>query len=544
MKPTKNDRPKGFYYAIIASLAAVLFFGAIFLLVPKNIHYDSTDKQPASVEYSQEGVSYNVDAIPGEVIVIFNNKTSHREATKIIKNHGGKIIAQRPKNRYYIASVAAGTEGDFMQKVQRESSTIFIYPNAVSKVSMAKPVVLDNFRYVYEDVSASHGEMVDYSYKQGGGDLSIDLVNVGIPDGGYIMSALVEEKLIPILEKANKKRSPVINMSFGCGFRSGYYGLWNDAPKEVRSDYVQSYINGIKELIALVSNYDKKDFVIVKSLGNEGVKKFDVDIMKPLLKSLSSEEKKIFNRHFLLVAAKDDNDPSYSNEMSEGSYNQAVSMTDISDLRFNSTMMHGTSFSSPRVAGFLSRLINDYDITALKALELAKQATRKNKNHLLVYSELEALMGGKAKVEQPSIPEKPEVKGYVDLGLPSGTLWKERFEPGSFDYLGAKDRFGDELPTVEQARELVNNCTATITNYGCVLTGPNGNTLTLPFGLGYYDCNDFFDQNDDGGQIWTSASSDEFFAWCINFGTHGTNMMDDGKCCRFSVCLVKESSDY
>ncbi|HJJ45480.1 MAG TPA: hypothetical protein O0Y17_00165 [Methanocorpusculum sp.] len=44
--------------------------------------------------------------------------------------------------------------------------------------------------------------------------------------------------------------------------------------------------------------------------------------------------------------------------------------------------------------------------------------------------------------------------GYVDLGLPSGTLWKDKNESGGFyTYDEAMKAFGNNLPTMEQFEE-------------------------------------------------------------------------------------------
>ena len=54
----------------------------------------------------------------------------------------------------------------------------------------------------------------------------------------------------------------------------------------------------------------------------------------------------------------------------------------------------------------------------------------------------------------PAIPA-----GYVDLGLPSGTLWKEQNEIDGFcTYEQAMALFGNDLPTKEQWEELILSC--------------------------------------------------------------------------------------
>lgn len=76
----------------------------------------------------------------------------------------------------------------------------------------------------------------------------------------------------------------------------------------------------------------------------------------------------------------------------------------------------------------------------------------------------------------PKIPT-----GYVDLGLPSGTLWKDKNETGGFyTYDEAMSKFGSELPTKEQFEELESSCKWTWTGNGYKVVGPSGASITLP----------------------------------------------------------------
>ena len=75
-------------------------------------------------------------------------------------------------------------------------------------------------------------------------------------------------------------------------------------------------------------------------------------------------------------------------------------------------------------------------------------------------------------------------QGYVDLGLPSGTLWKSSNENGYYSYGRCVDSFGSSLPSKEQYDELKERCKWTWTilegEKGYLLTGVNGNTIFFP----------------------------------------------------------------
>lgn len=70
---------------------------------------------------------------------------------------------------------------------------------------------------------------------------------------------------------------------------------------------------------------------------------------------------------------------------------------------------------------------------------------------------------------------------YVDLGLTSGTKWKSVNEDSLYhDLAEALDKFGDKMPTQQQMRELIAECTWTWVGDGYRVAGPNGKSITLP----------------------------------------------------------------
>ena len=78
----------------------------------------------------------------------------------------------------------------------------------------------------------------------------------------------------------------------------------------------------------------------------------------------------------------------------------------------------------------------------------------------------------------------PRESGWVDLGLPSGTLWYDhnaklngkRF----FTHEEAQETFGEYLPSAASMAELYENCEWEWTGKGYKVTGPNGNSIFLP----------------------------------------------------------------
>ncbi|MBQ1176030.1 MAG: hypothetical protein IIX52_00525 [Paludibacteraceae bacterium] len=95
---------------------------------------------------------------------------------------------------------------------------------------------------------------------------------------------------------------------------------------------------------------------------------------------------------------------------------------------------------------------------------------------------------------------------YVDLGLPSGTLWKNQNEKGYYSWDKAKSEFADKIPTRDQIEELKIFCTWEWTGKGVKVIGANGNYIYLPAG-GYRSYFGGMEGVGSEGSYWSSSSS-------------------------------------
>lgn len=127
---------------------------------------------------------------------------------------------------------------------------------------------------------------------------------------------------------------------------------------------------------------------------------------------------------------------------------------------------------------------------------------------------------------------------YVDLGLPSGTRWKEVNEDGYYEYDKAVSEFGSKLPTRQQLEELKNECTWTWTGFGHKVTGPNGNSIFLP-AAGTRDCYGDVYFVGTCGYYWSSTPGDSGYAWYLYCYSSEVNMGNGDRCSGLSVRLVQ-----
>lgn len=130
---------------------------------------------------------------------------------------------------------------------------------------------------------------------------------------------------------------------------------------------------------------------------------------------------------------------------------------------------------------------------------------------------------------------------YVDLGLPSGTRWKEVNEGGDYalyTYNEAVSRFGNKLPTMQQLEELKNKCTWTWTGNGYKVTGPNGESITLP-AAGFHFCTGDVYYVGKLGYYWPSTPFDSDYVCFLYFDSSEVVMLKDDRCVGNSVRLVQ-----
>lgn len=100
---------------------------------------------------------------------------------------------------------------------------------------------------------------------------------------------------------------------------------------------------------------------------------------------------------------------------------------------------------------------------------------------------------------------------YVDLGLPSGTLWKASGEPSLYTHDEALRSFFFQLPTMEQYKELINLCEwewvvdeSNNVGLGYKVIGLNKNSIFFSTNI-YTDCDKKIEKDDNSGCYWSSS---------------------------------------
>ena len=144
-----------------------------------------------------------------------------------------------------------------------------------------------------------------------------------------------------------------------------------------------------------------------------------------------------------------------------------------------------------------------------------------------------------SKTQATEVMKKREIPvGYVDLGLPSGTLWKNSNEPGGlYSYDEAKKKFGSRLPTLDQFEELRHKCRWEWIGDGCRVTGPNGNSIVLS-ASGHRFAGSVSGVG-SSGNYWSSTRDDSRFAWNLYFNSGEARMGLDYRSNGYTVRLIQ-----
>lgn len=124
-----------------------------------------------------------------------------------------------------------------------------------------------------------------------------------------------------------------------------------------------------------------------------------------------------------------------------------------------------------------------------------------------------------AKAAQPAQPEQPKIivgDSYVDLGLPSGTVWKAQNEEGLMAFDDAKKKYGRSIPSIKQWEELNKYCEWEWTGNGYNVTGPSGQGIFIP-AAGYRNVSGQIGKVGTFGNYWSSTSKDKKEAWRFGF---------------------------
>ena len=127
--------------------------------------------------------------------------------------------------------------------------------------------------------------------------------------------------------------------------------------------------------------------------------------------------------------------------------------------------------------------------------------------------------------------------GYIDLGLSSGTYWKETNEGGLRNYNNSSTNYNGKLPTKEQWNELKDECQWTWLGNGYKVVGPSGEFIILP-AEGYRGCQSGLSSVGSRGEYWSSTLYDSEEVYYLYMTSSEFGISREDKCVGKSIRLV------
>lgn len=130
---------------------------------------------------------------------------------------------------------------------------------------------------------------------------------------------------------------------------------------------------------------------------------------------------------------------------------------------------------------------------------------------------------------------------YVDLGLPSGTLWATENAQGYYTFNEAVETFSDSLPVIEEFRELLKECKREWNEKrkGITVTGPNGKSIFFPAsGYRYYGDGSLYGIG-SRGYCWSASAFGSYSGYYLYFNLRSWDQGNDRRAYGYPVRPVK-----
>lgn len=302
-------------------------------------------------------------------------------------------------------------------------------------------------------------------------------INKIISEQGFQRSSMTDEQMVRLGKILNVSKVVVGKVSFLGGkyqvdARVVDVELAQDIAFEgatFTGDYrtdVRDFASKLAQKIAIADNAKKSSNALHQAN--------TVDILYGYLK-VFPEELGYFSQYPRNVIAKINDQAMYGyNNWRIPTKEEIAVLKEKGYLHDKSTFSYMTSREE---SGIVLLVSSGEDYTTIQAREQAKAAEEKRKAEEDTKRK-EAEAQHKANVENAAA--KLAAEGWIDLGLPSGTLWKNKDEKGYFLYNEAKSKYANNLPTIQQLKELKTTCKWQRSGNGYDVKGPNGNSIYLP----------------------------------------------------------------
>lgn len=337
--------------------------------------YTGTYPVPALFSYSDAGVTFKVTVFPGQIIAFFNKSINEIEATRIITSNGGTILEKVPLVGYYFIQTQPAQATKFITALQKNDSVALVMPNIAgypkSKTAIFDYCDTDHGRKVLETLSSCGGtfdECVNVLQRDENSSVTKD----------YTSSSKV---IRGILNEANENKdgSTLINLSSNGGLDNYMdFSTSSASNKEIGKYGWYKFMEGVLMTIAALPEELRKNLVITIAAGNENMP------IEDILATLRERNRiaDILTKNVLIVS---------TSMLATPGANYALNDPDVVVMN-NDSAINGTSLAAPCAMGMLQSVMAEKGISAREALTLVKQASSRNKDREMLWSDVFTLI--------------------------------------------------------------------------------------------------------------------------------------------------------
>lgn len=328
------------------------------------IEYQGEYPAPESIEYVEEGVTCEIEAIPGQVVI--STDEDYNTVINAVNAHGGKIIEQYPQYGLYTVEVVVGNENAFVAAMNDL--------NISAELNLVEYPKERYDYFVFDDYAdangTQHGRRVSNTLSGCQSDAVINEVNNVIK---FIIPLNYTNFLL--WDKLLSQDMVLVNWSHGYGSHSDD---WQNMTIAEKNSYMigwkKEVMRKLDQIIRLKKKNPNIDIVFAKAAGNERCPE-----LSQMINDIKANPKykKVLEENFIIVS-------DYSTYANTSSAHGDFCY--IKEHPYYNPNGGTTSLATPQALCYINQVIkgtvgeDGKNITAVQALAAVKAAIRQNSN--------------------------------------------------------------------------------------------------------------------------------------------------------------------
>lgn len=315
---------------------------------------------------------YDKKDINTQVLIYFTDDMPFNDASSWLKKNKALILDSNEYFRFFFVCARNKKATDKLISCLKENDKVdFAMRNQYVNPCSISLTAIDNFKTIYKGHKITHGEMVATTMNK---NLNFSVLEKNIKKTNKnVTTEDISTGIMEICQKMSDTNLNIINISWGVS-DSIYDKKVKHNIKKTDNDYIKDYAEDLVEYATIADKCGKQNFIITKSMGNNGVHHIDDAFRLALAhEDMDSAKLNALKEHLIIVAAKDNRFKSeYSNKMRDNVKIDGINtiMVDISNMPDTHT---GTSAAAPLVANWIATSGFDKASDVIEAIEKSTQ---------------------------------------------------------------------------------------------------------------------------------------------------------------------------